>query len=164
MATRSGMRLHITLDAVSTSAVSGINATVADCGLTATYDRDAGTSSGQTDLLYSKTLTVSSTPTDLDFAGGSNVVDPATGSSATWTKIQGIMIRNTGSVQLQVGGDANSIPAFGAAADYLLIPAGGALAWDLGADGIAVTAGTGDILQLATASSSTTVQITVWGR
>jgi hypothetical protein len=49
---------------------------------------------------------------------------------------------------LQVGGDAASVPLFGAVADFLIVQAGGILLVTAPVDGYAVTGSTGDIVQL----------------
>lgn len=128
--------------------------------LSQVVDIATGTSDGQADRAYSTSGTASSTPTDIDLTGS---LSSALGS-ANFVDIMTIMVKNTGSTTtLRVGGDANALPLFGAANDLILIPAGGCLLWHAPA-GVAVTAGTGDILQVDTASGTTTYQIVVVGR
>lgn len=70
---------------------------------------------------------------------------------ATFTKVKAILIAavttDTG-YTLQIGGDANSIPIFGAVADYIILGAGGVLLWIDPVDGRTVTGATGDILKV----------------
>jgi len=50
---------------------------------------------------------------------------------------------------LHVGGDANAVPLFGAVADYQIVGPGGVLLLVNPTDGWAVTATTGDIIEIA---------------
>lgn len=95
---------------------------------------------------------------DLDLGGG---LTDAFGTALTFTEIKGIIIKadagNTNNVVL--GGDTNALVNFvGAANDLINIRPGGLLcllAPD--ATGYAVTADTGDIIQVANSSSGTSV-------
>lgn len=94
-----------------------------------------------------RTLT-QNTAEDLDLSGS---LENALGDACVFTKVRAIFIRNNSAAStLKVGGDANSLPLFGAAADYLIIKPGGSLLLECIslAAGYAVGAGATDILQI----------------
>lgn len=124
-----------------------------------TQDFANGIGLNQADRVFSDTRTIAaSTTEDLDLAGGS--LTDALGTALTFAKIRALIIKasplNTNNVVLF--GDANSIPFLGTAATVMPIKPGGMLvltAPDVA--GIAVTAGTGDILQVANGGAGTPV-------
>lgn len=155
-------RITIAVDLMETADGLGVGDGIAQYrhALSQVVDVATGTSDGQMDRAYSTAGTASSTPTDIDLTGS---LSSALGS-ANFVDVSLIMIKNTGSTTtLRIGGDANFLALFGAAADFLLLPAGGCICWYAPA-GIGVTATTGDILQLDTASGTTTYQAVIGGR
>lgn len=124
-----------------------------------------GTGANQANVVWwdERTLTASTTE-DLDFAGG-GLVD-AFGVAVAPAKLRAVVIQNTSSTQvLTLFGDANSIPILNTAATTYTLQPGGVFvgAWPATA-GIAVTAGTGDIIQVANAAGvSATYKIIVLG-
>lgn len=116
-----------------------------------------GTGAGQADLIWhdQRTLTASSTE-DLDLAGGS--LTNAFGTALTFVKVRGLIVyaatANTNNVV--IGGDANSVPFLGAAANTKPIQPGG-LYVDFAPAGYTVTAATGDIIQVANGGAGTSV-------
>jgi hypothetical protein len=126
-----------------------------------------GTGANQNRVVWSDSRTINaSTTEDLDMVGG-GLVDPF-GVAFAPTKIRGIMIiassGNTNNVV--VGGDANSVPFLSTAATTISIKPGGLFViTDPSTAGITVTAGTGDIIQVANsgAGTSVTYQILVIG-
>ena len=125
-----------------------------------------GQGDNQGDLLWYDSRQVSSgVPEDLDLAGS---LSDLYGQTLTLVELVMLIIHNkstTAAEQLQIGGDANAVPIFGATADYLLLGAGGFLVYTAPYDGtITVTAGTGDILQVAAASGTIDYDIVVVGR
>lgn len=125
-------------------------------------DFASGTDDGQINRVHSVTSTISSTPTDIDLLG-SLASEIAGGGTTSLVDLVGIILHNTGSVAVQVGGDTNALAIFGAAADFITVQPGGLFVW-LAPAGVAPVASTGDILQLATASSTTTVKVVLLGR
>jgi hypothetical protein len=121
-----------------------------------------GTSDGQIDRVHSEALSVTTTPTDYDLSG-SLTSDTGAGTTS-FAEVTGIMITNdSSSGDLQVGGDAASIPLFGAAADYIPVEPGGCLLW-YSPSGIAVTNSTADVLQIAASTGTVTGKLTIFGR
>ncbi|MFB8772103.1 hypothetical protein [Streptomyces broussonetiae] len=121
----------------------------------------SGTGAGQADLVWSDRRTIAASGTeDLDLAG--SLVD-AFGATVTFVRIKGLFIAasadNTNDVV--IGGDASSAWAtlLNAAGTITLRPgaACGFLAGDADDTGYAVTAGTGDLLQVANSGGSTGV-------
>ncbi len=118
----------------------------------------SGTGSDQADVIWSDTRTVAaSTTEDLDLAGG-GLTDPL-GVAFAPAKVKLIVVcaavGNTNSVV--VGGDVNSVPFLSTAATTVSVQPGGCLALLNQKTGIAVTAGTGDILQVANSGAGTSV-------
>lgn len=126
---------------------------------TKSYNIATGTSADQANNIFTdtRTLTASSTE-DLDLAG---VLTNAFGATLTFTKIKGIIIEassaNTNNVL--VGGDANGLAGWvGNVNDLIVVRPGGIFAiYAPDSTGYAVTASTGDILQIANSSSGTSV-------
>lgn len=118
-----------------------------------------GTGASQVDLLFTDTRTIAaSTTEDLDFAAGG--LSDAFGTTVTLAELKVLIVcasaSNTNNVV--IGGDANSIPFLSTAATTASIKPGGCFSLvDPSAGGIAVTAGTGDILQVANSGAGTTV-------
>ncbi len=113
----------------------------------------SGTGANQADRIFADNRTLSaSTTEDLDLAG---VLTDPLGATLTLAKVKGIFIKagaaNPG--DLTVGGDANAFAGiFGDASDTIKIPPGAILPLMWPGAGKTVTAGTGDILQFASAA------------
>jgi hypothetical protein len=123
------------------------------------YVWGSGTGANQADKIFAdqRTLTASSTE-DLDIAAG-GLVD-AFGVTFTVARVRALLVEaaaaNTNNVI--VGGDANSVPFFGAATHTVSVRPGGLLAlFAPDATGYAVTTGTGDIIQVANSGAGTSV-------
>jgi hypothetical protein len=119
-----------------------------------------GTGADQANMVWTDTRTISASGTDdLDLAG---VLTDAFGATITFTKIKGMIVvaasGNTNDVV--VGGDASAalVNWVGNANDVVNVKPGGLFAAVApNSAGYAVTATTGDILQIANSSSSTSV-------
>lgn len=123
-----------------------------------------GTSDGQVDRVYSDTLNVTTTPTDLDCIG-STLLSKLNGQAISLVDIVAVVVMNTGtSGNVIVGGDANAVPIFGAAAHTSVVPPGGSFFWYGGPGGIPLVAGTGDILQLAASAGTIGCKVGIAGR
>ncbi len=134
-------------------------------GDTITKSITNGTGANKAQVLWHDQRTLATTTgEDLDLAGGA--LTNAFGA-VTFTKIKGILLEvetTTTGYRLQIGGDANSLPLFGATTDYLEVQAGGVLMLVAPVDGYTVTADTGDILQVYNPSGgSVTYNITIIG-
>jgi hypothetical protein len=105
----------------------------------------SGNGSSQFDKVHSD---ISAATTDYDVAG---VVTDAQGAAITMSKLGMVYAENRGTTSgnmMYVGGDANSVPVFGAAADFAKIgPQGFFLAVNP-VDGWTVTAATGDVVEI----------------
>lgn len=113
-----------------------------------------GSGSGQANKLYSAVRTLASAATeDLDMAG--SLLDPM-GAAVVFATIKAIIIRSAAAntTNLTLFGDANSVPILGAAAHTIVLRPGGAFVWAAPQTGVTVTAGTGDIIQVANASGA----------
>lgn len=166
MATRNGVRLTVQIEGDSYSSGAGFNGAVSSLADRMYLSWAQGTGTGQVDKVFADDLALTTTPTDLDLAGGSNVKDPASQADQTFAVLHAIIVENTGANNVVLGGDANSVPIFDAAADSLTIKPGGVviIATAPGTDGWTVTAGTGDIIQLAAGASTTTARVVLVGR
>jgi hypothetical protein len=108
------------------------------------------------DLVYHASRTLaSSTAEDLDFYG---TLTDAFGTTLNYARIKTIVIENTStSESLTVGGDDNSIPFFDPATATVTIPPSGILCLVGPLGGFAVTADTGDILQVTNSAGGSTI-------
>jgi hypothetical protein len=108
-----------------------------------------------------KTGTATTTPADVIDCSGTTTDD--FGTTTDMSEILCILIKNTGSTNaLIVGGEAGDIVNL--AADLVVPPDGLAVLYSSNAAGMAVTATTADTISVQTASSTTTYEISVWGR
>lgn len=118
-----------------------------------------GTGASQVDLMFTDTRTVAaSTTEDLDVAAGG--LTDAFGTTFTLAELKVLIVcaASTNTNNVVLGGDANSVPFLSAAATTISIKPGGCFSFtDPSAGGIAVTAGTGDIIQVANSGAGTTV-------
>lgn len=115
-----------------------------------------GTGANQADLAFSDQRTISAAANeDIDLAGGHN---DAYGNAVTLVKIKLLVVENTNTADgddLQVGpASSNGCDCFWAdSSDRNVVPAGGALIiYD--PNGLAVTAGTGDLINIAEVGGS----------
>ena len=156
-----------TLSANLRWSLTGTYANALDLGITGaaspqinrSWDIANGVGANQANVLWSdqRTLTASSTE-DLDFAGGG--LTDVFGAAIAPAKVRAILIyaATTNTNNVVVGGDANSIPFLSTAATTVSIQPGGSLILTAPASaGIAVTAGTGDIFQVANSGGGTSV-------
>lgn len=117
-----------------------------------------GTSAGQADVVWSDTRTLTASQTeDLDIVGGG--LTDAFGVAFAPARLKVLFVcadaANTNNVVL--GGDANSVPFVSAATTTITIEPGGCEVLVRQKTGITVTAGTGDIIQVANSAGGTSV-------
>lgn len=119
----------------------------------------SGTGSGQADMLWHDTRTINaSSNEDIDLAGS---LTGTLGGTLTFARIKGLVIAaasgNSNNVQV-ARGSSNGFTLFLAASDGLVVRPGGLVAWFAqDATGIAVTAGSSDILNIANGGAGTSV-------
>lgn len=119
----------------------------------------SGTAASTADLMFSDTRTVNaSSNEDLDLAGA--LTGPL-GTTLTFVELRLILISaatgNTNNVRVTRPA-SNGVPLFLAASDGIDVPPGGTFLWLCPADGkVTVTAGTGDLINVANSSSGTSV-------
>ena len=119
----------------------------------------SGTGSGQADMLWHDQRTLAASGSEnIDLAGS---LTGAFGTTLTFARIKGLVVAaaagNTNNVQVARGA-ANGCTLFLAASDGLVVRPGGVFAWFAqDATGIAVTAGTGDILTITNGAGGTSV-------
>lgn len=122
-----------------------------------------GTGANQADRLFTDTRTIAASGSEtLDLAGS---LTDVFGATITMVEVVAIMITasssNTNNVV--VGGGSNAVPLFGDVSDTIAVKPGGV--FQIGAPGAAgqftVTAGTGDLLQIANSSSGSSVTYTI---
>lgn len=120
-----------------------------------------GANQARTIFADNRTLAPSTTE-DLDLAGGT-LVDPF-GAAFAPTKVRAIIIvAAVGNVNnVVIGGDVNSLPFLSAAATTVTLKPGGIFVFvDPSLAGVAVTPGTGDIIQVANSGAGTSVDYSV---
>lgn len=162
-----GLHAATSLTASAVFSIAGSFQNDLDLGTDPTYNFKAGrtieltngTGASQADMVFAdqRTITASSNE-DLDVAGGS--LTTAFGATFTIAELKALMVcassSNTNNVVL--GGDANSVPFLSTAATTVSIKPGGCFQLvDPSAGGVAVTASTGDILQIANSGAGTSV-------
>lgn len=118
-----------------------------------------GTAASKADLIFSDTRTIAaSSNEDLDLAG---VLTGPLGTTLTFVKVKAIFVKaasgNTNSVVVKPASSNGFTGPFGASTHTLTIPPGGALLLAAPVSGWAVTAGTGDKINIANSSSGTSV-------
>lgn len=123
-----------------------------------------GTGANQGNMIFhdQRTLTASATE-NLDLAG---VLTSKFGTTITFMAVKGILVvaaaANTNNVNVSREG-TNGVPVFLALGDGLPVKPGGVFLWiDPTAAGVAVTAGTGDLLTVANSAGGTSVVYDVW--
>lgn len=152
--------------------VNGSQTTLLDLG-TATFPFSAsssiphtsGTGAGQVDLAFTDTRTLAASATEnLDLAGS---LTDAFGATITFARIKAIYISaaagNTNDVQVTRPA-SNGVPFLMAAGDGIALRKGAGFAWWTGAadaTGVAVTAGTGDLITVTNSAGTTSVTYTV---
>lgn len=131
--------------------------------LTQTVNLLNGTGAGQADLIFTDTHTLTASATEnLDLAGS---LTDAYGATVTFARIKAVIITaasaNTNDVQVTRPA-SNGAPLFLADGDGLSVRPGGLFAWACAdATGVAITAGTGDLLTITNSAGTTGVTYTV---
>lgn len=125
-----------------------------------------GTGADMADRVYYARIALSTTPNDLDLASGA-LLD-IFGNALTFARIKAIYIKNrstTAGEIVTVGGDSNGLVGWvGAANDLVNIRPGGVFCiYAPDATAYAVTAGTGDILQMVAAAGTPSIDLVLIG-
>ncbi|HEX6579215.1 MAG TPA: hypothetical protein VF082_12695 [Jiangellaceae bacterium] len=119
----------------------------------------SGTGANQGDMMWSDRRTVNaSSNEDLDLAG--SLTGPL-GTTLTFARVKALLVTaasaNTNNVRVTRPA-SNGVPLFLAASDGIDVRPGGMFMWVApDATGVAVTAGTGDLINVANSSSGTSV-------
>lgn len=155
------------LTARITWSLSGSYSNALDLGITGqaspainrALDLASGVGASQADVLWSDQRTIAPSSTeDLDLKGGGltdvfgNAINPA--------KVRAILVyaATTNTNDVVLGGDANSVPFLSTAATTVtLLPGASFVLTAPATAGIAVTAATGDIIQVANSGAGTSV-------
>jgi hypothetical protein len=122
-----------------------------------------GAGANQVDRVWSDNVTVTASSTQaIDLAG--SLTDPF-GASLTFVRIKAVFVRaaagNTNNVNV-VRDATNGVALFLATGDGIPVKPGGMFAWiDPTAGGVAVTAGTGDLLNIVNSGAGTSVSCDV---
>lgn len=117
-----------------------------------------GTGTGQADMIFTDTRTLSASGTeDLDLAGS---LTGSFGNTLTFARIKGLIVSaaagNTNNVNV-IRPASNGVPLFLASSDGIPVKPGGVFAWFAKDAGVAVTASTGDLITFTNSSSGTSV-------
>lgn len=127
------------------------------------FDTGTGTTVGNADLMWSDTRTINaSSNEDLDFAAS---LTDTFGATLTFARIKAIMVKaasaNTNNVVITRPA-ANGVPLFEAASDAVAVLPGGVFLWTAPGAGVAVTAGTGDLLNFSNSGAGTSVSYSIF--
>lgn len=120
---------------------------------------NTGTGASQADKMFSDRRTIAlSSNEDLDLAG---VLTDPFGVTVTFAKVKAIIITaasgNTNNVKVKPATTNGFLGPFNAAADTVSIPPGGSFMVAAPVSGWTVTAGTGDLLNIANSGAGTSV-------
>lgn len=155
-------RLSMGFDSIQTSTLD-VTTGRATTAINNVWNFADGTGANQASAVFTDTRTLSASATEnLDLAG---VLTDAFGSTITAAKVKAIMVTaasgNTNAVQVTRPA-SNGVPLFMGASDGVaLTPGAGFCAVWPDANGIAVTAATGDIITVTNSAGSTSVTYTV---
>lgn len=122
-----------------------------------------GTASGQADRIFKDTVTLAASGTaDLDLSGS---LADIYGTTQAFARLKAIIVTadsgNTNNVNVTRPA-SNGVPLFLAASDGIAVRPGGGFAWIApDATGIAVTAGTGDLITFTNSAGTTSVTYSV---
>lgn len=148
--------LRIALNAVESSPTDLSPKAQAPIDLMMTQAFTDGTGNGQASKIFSDTRTVAASGADnLDLAG---VLSSAFGVTIAFATVKAIIIQaraaNAANIEF-FGGVANAMSGvLKDASDVLVLRPGGAFVWSAPQAGVAVTAGTADILKVQNAGAS----------
>ncbi len=152
-------RVVVSIDStLAGTAVSGLSEAPASRILkNFTLSLTNGTGASAADQIFAEQRTIAASGSyDLDLQAS---LTDALGAAFTPAKVKCLAVfaaaGNTNDVQ--VGGDAASVPIFGATADYISVKPGGVLILCHPGAGFAVTATSADIIQFANSAGSTSV-------
>lgn len=145
------------VSAALTSALDLVTAS-APLALNTRITMATGIATGQADLCWSDTRTVTASSTDaLDLAG---TLTGNLGGTLTIVKLKAVLVRaaagNTNNVRLNRPA-SNGVPLFIAAADGIDILPGGLFLWVAPGAGVTVTAATGDLINIDNSGAGTSV-------
>lgn len=125
-----------------------------------------GAGAAQANLVFADTRTISASGTDsLDLAGG-GLLDPQR-NTLVFARIKALWVRakstnNAANNVVVTRPASNGVPLFAAAGDALALRAGEVFTWSsLTAAGVAVTAGTGDLIDFVNSAGTNTVDYDV---
>lgn len=155
-------RLNIDLAATYTKVLDLVTGS-APLTYTDRIDLATGTGANQADLVFSDTRTLTASGTeDLDLAGG---LTDIYGATLTFARIKLLLVHaasgNTNNVNVTRPA-SNGVPLFLAAGDGIPVRPDGNFLWIApDATGVAVTAGTGDLITVTNSAGSTSVSYDV---
>lgn len=159
-------RIKLTVASVLTSALD-LQPRTAPLNLAKNIALTNGTGANQADRVWADQRTISASATDsIDLAGA---LTDAFGAALTFARIKAVLVMaaSTNSNNVNVTRPAsNGVPLFLAAGDGIPVRPGGMIVWVApDATGVAVTAGTGDLLDIVNsgAGSSVTYDIAIIG-
>lgn len=156
MALEATVKASISGTLTSTPDLASVAAKIA-AALSVSFTDGAG--AGQANVVFNDTRTITaSSNEDLDLSGS---LTNSIGGSAVFARIKAILVKaasgNTNNVNVTRPA-SNGVPLFLAASDGIAIKPGGAFLWVApDASGVAVTADTGDLINLANSAGSTSV-------
>lgn len=137
--------------------VAGLQTATAPLSVTKTLDLANGVAVNQANVLFSNTYAITTGATQsLDLAGGG--LTDAFGVALAPARVKCVVITASSSntTNLTILGSANAVPILNTAATTMTLTPGGIfLACNPSATGWAVTAGTGDIVQIVNAAGAT---------
>jgi len=151
-------RIKLTVASLLSGAID-LQPLSAPLNMTFTKALTNGTAANQADKVWSDSSTIAASGTDsIDLAGS---LTDAFGAALTFARIKAVVVTaaagNTNNVNVTRPA-SNGAPLFLAAGDGIAVRPGGMFCWVCGdATGVAVTAGTGDLLDIVNSAGGTSV-------
>jgi len=136
-------------NSIRTTISSTLTDTVGSASVSAVISKNLIDALADADVVYTETGTISGGSNDIDLDG--SLTDPL-GIAVTFASVMHVYIINNGTNAMTVGG-TNNIPMLGSG-DVLNIAAGAYFSY-IDDTGIAVTAGTGDLITVAGTNADT---------
>lgn len=157
-----GTKLSLALSTVQTNPLDLLTGR-APVDLLKAITLGSGTGANQVDRLFTDRRTLAASASeDLDLAG---VLSDAFGATLTFAKLKALLViadtANTNNVNVTRPA-SNGVPLFLAAGDGIPVLPGGLFAWVGPGAGVAVTAGTGDLVTVANSGAGTSVTYDVY--
>lgn len=162
---------RITVDATATErdqpvAIGGVASSLVHAFRSGPDAYPNGTGEGAQDLVWSTSSTVATgAAVTYDLAGGLTSV--LSGAAISFAEITFVAIRNkstTTAEKLEIFGNANGVAIIEDPTSVVVIPAGGSMMWGAPLAGVAIGAGSSDVIQIGSQNGTISFDLIIMGR